>query len=323
MYLINKKYFIYIFFNIMIYFILSLIFSRSVFSSETDGFYYQIMSVANSNELGSLSIIHNLRYIVIYPFYLVYNYNLPIVFQHFLLLLYVSPLFFLKIPRHISYLGVLILYMSIFFSYRTILVMESVFILIILIKYNLYKKKYLFISLIYSFLSSGTFLVYLFFIYMYRKKFISNRRFLKYIYLFIILLMVVLIGPLMHKVLFFIDPITYGSATSVSIDKLLNISSENLITMFMNIFERSFIYESYSSMQYFRLIIIFIMFIMLSILLFVQKTKLIFLMSIFYIFGLFFEGLIMYSLFFVTLVLFLDYLYRNFKSWIISCQKKY
>ena len=70
--------------------------------------------------------------------------------------------------------------------------------------------------------------------------------------------------------------------------------------------------------QYFRLTIIFIMFSMLLFLLIVQKNKLILVLFLFYIFGLFFEGLIIYSLFFITLVLFFDYLYRNLKVYFVK-----
>lgn len=322
-YFVNKKYFLFLYFNFIVFFFLNILFRNQIFTSETDGFYYQIMSVQSNQDLGSLYIVHSLRLLIIYPFYLLDKFSMPLFLQHFFLLLYCFPVLFMKIPKHVKYFSIIILYFSIFFSFRAIFVMESLFILIMVLKYNIKNKNiYLSISLMYSFLSSGTFMVWIFFIYLFRKKIISNKKILKYLNLFIIFLIIILLGPLSHKVLFFIDQTTYGSATSVTIDALLNISIGNVVTLFINIFERSFINEAYISNNYSRLTIVFIMFIMLLFLLLVQRNKLIIALFLFYIFGLFFEGLIIFSLFFISLVLFYDYIYRNLKRLFI-CQKKY
>ncbi|MDX4065376.1 hypothetical protein Q6A91_05000 [Aliarcobacter skirrowii] len=294
-------------------------FSRGIFTEEMDGFYSQMINLDFSS-LDVLSVNHIIRYIVVFPFIYFLDF---IQIQHFILVIYFIPLFFMKIPNNFKYLSILILYFSIFFSYRTILVMESILILIMYIKFkSARQKKYLFFSLILSLLSSGTFLIWLLILYFFRTNIIDNKRILKYLNMLILFLFIILLGPILHKILFFINPQLFGSATSVTIDNLLNISFDDLQILFKNIFERSMIYEAITNNDLLRLSIFFIMLILLSILLFVQKKKSVFIIFVLYFFSLFFEGLILYSLFFVTLVLFLDYLYRNLQR-LVFCQKKY
>ncbi len=318
MVIINRS-FLWLFLNICIFLILSSLFSRGIFTEEMDGFYSQMINLDFSS-LDVLSVNHIIRYIVVFPFIYFLDF---IQIQHFILVIYFIPLFFMKIPNNFKYLSILILYFSIFFSYRTILVMESILILIMYIKFkSARQKKYLFFSLILSLLSSGTFLIWLLILYFFRTNIIDNKRILKYLNILILFLFIILLGPILHKILFFINPQLFGSATSVTIDNLLNISFDDLQILFKNIFERSMIYEAITNNDLLRLSIFFIMLILLSILLFVQKKKSVFIIFVLYFFSLFFEGLILYSLFFVTLVLFLDYLYRNLQR-LVFCQKKY
>ena len=318
MVIINRS-FLWLFLNICIFLILSSLFSRGIFTEEMDGFYSQMINLDFSS-LDVLSVNHIIRYIVVFPFIYFLDF---IQIQHFILVIYFIPLFFMKIPNNFKYLSILILYFSIFFSYRTILVMESILILIMYIKFkSARQKKYFFFSLILSLLSSGTFLIWLLILYFFRTNIIDNKRILKYLNMLILFLFIILLGPILHKILFFINPQLFGSATSVTIDNLLNISFDDLQILFKNIFERSMIYEAITNNDLLRLSIFFIMLILFSILLFVQKKKSVFIIFVLYFFSLFFEGLILYSLFFVTLVLFLDYLYRNLQR-LVFCQKKY
>lgn len=313
----SKNYFIILYFNIMVYFTLSFILHRTIFTSEVDGFYYQIMAVSSGNDLGSLSIMHNLRLIIIYPFYLISKFNLPISLQHLCLLIYILPLVFIKIPLHMKYFSLMLLYFSLFFSYRTILVMESLFILIMIVKYRINNKKYLFFSVFLSFLSSGTLLVWILIIYNYRKIFILNKKFLKYMNIVIIFLVILMIGPISHKILFFINPVTYGSATSVTSEAILNISIEELKILFTNIIERSMIVEAFEKNNYIRISIIVSMFFMIMFLSLVKKDLLTYIILLLYLLGILFEGLIVYSLFFFIFSLFYDYLYRNLKGLLV------
>ena len=319
MIIINRS-FLCLFLNICIFLILSSLFSRGIFTEEMDGFYLQMINL-DFFSFDVLSFNHIIRYIVVFPFVYFLDF---IQIQHFILIIYFIPLFFMQIPNKFKYLSILILYFSIFFSYRTVLVMESILILIMYIKFeSARQKKYLFFSLFLSLLSSGTFLVWVLILYFFRKNIISNKKILKYFNILILFLFIVLLGPILHKILFFINPQLFGSATSVTIDNLLNISFDDFQILFSNIFERSIIYEAIINNDLIRLGICFIMLFFTSILLFAQRNKLAFILFIFYFFGLLFEGLILYSLLFVTSILFLDYLLRNFKSWIINCQKKY
>ncbi|WP_128999015.1 hypothetical protein [Malaciobacter molluscorum] len=197
--------------------------------------------------------------------------------------------------------------------------MEAILILILYINFETSRrKKYLIFSLLLSLLSSGTFVIWLLTFYFFRKNIISNQKFLKYLNIFSLLLFILLLGPILHKILFFINPELFGDAKSVTIQNLFNIKFKDILILFENIFERSMIYEAVRNNDIIRLTISFIMFIFISTLLFSQKNKLMLLISLFYFFGLFLEGLVIYSLFFVTFVLFSDYLYRNLKVYFVK-----
>ena len=110
-----------------------------------------------------------------------------------------------------------------------------------------------------SLLSSGTFLVWVLILYFFRRNIISNEKILKYLNILIFFLFIVLLGPILHKVLFFINPQLFGSATSVTIDNLLNISFYDFQILFSNIFDRSMIYKNIKNNDLLRLGICFIM----------------------------------------------------------------
>ncbi|RXJ92878.1 hypothetical protein CRV00_12075 [Malaciobacter molluscorum] len=310
-----KRIYLWLCFHIAIFLGLSSLYSRSIFTEKTDGFFSQMVNL-DFNTFDILSSNHIIRYIVISPFLLFLDY---IQIQHLILVIYLIPLFLMQIPIRFKYLNIFLLYLSIFFSYRTILVMEAILILILYINFETSRrKKYLIFSLLLSLLSSGTFVIWLLTFYFFRKNIISNQKFLKYLNIFSLLLFILLLGPILHKILFFINPELFGDAKSVTIQNLFNIKFKDILILFENIFERSMIYEAVRNNDIIRLTISFIMFIFISTLLFSQKNKLMLLISLFYFFGLFLEGLVIYSLFFVTFVLFSDYLYRNLKVYFVK-----
>jgi len=309
---INKKYALWMILNITIFLILSYILNRSMFSSEIDKFYGQMQNVYNNRSLGVLNLFYSIRYYAIYPFFQIKLLELPKIFEHITLIAYLSPiLFFLKIPRSIQYFSILLLYMSLFFSYRTIIVMASLYMLTIHIRYIDIKKANLFITFFYSFLSSGTFLLWLIIIVSYKKKLIKNKKYNKLINLLIMLIVLLLVGPITHKLLFFMNPNKFGG--SVNATFLEALAQINIGVLFTNIFERSLIYEAYIKGNYIRLFITgFELFISFLLVFFTKKVYLL-LLFILLLISLLFEGLMIYSLLFSVLVLMYDYMYRQFK----------
>lgn len=299
--------------NFFIYLILSFMMNINLFKSETDGFFYQIMGVADGKDLGVLSVVHQARYIVIYPLVKLQNFNLTQL-QPLFLTLYLIPILMLKIPNHVKIFSLLLLYCSLFFSYRTIIVMLSIYILILHIKYNVVSKKLILLSMLYSLLSSGAFLFWFLLVVFYKDKFIKNRYILKYSFFVFLLLFSLAIGPMMHKILFFIDPHQFGSATSVTYEILSNVSISDIKELFSNIINRSMVIEAYHEKNFIRLYILFFLFIVFLFLFLVIRNRFIYVIFTFFLISLLFEGLMAYSLFFSVLFLFYDYFYRNLKG---------
>ncbi|MEA2017650.1 MAG: hypothetical protein U9N59_04310 [Campylobacterota bacterium] len=313
---INKKYTIWIIANILLFIVISYILNRSMFDSEVDKFYGQMQNIYNQRDLGILNLFYSIRYYTIYPFFQIKHMQLPNILEYFTLILYLSPiLFFTKLPIHIRYFSILLIYMSLFFSYRTVLVSVSIYMLIIHIKYIHLSKKYIFISFLYSFLSSGTFLLWLMIVLFYKKTLISSKKYNKFINLSIILLVLLLSGPIAHKLLFFLNQDSFGGVVELSIlDALGLININDLIIIMNNIFERSLIYEAYETNNYIRLVITGFE-VFLSILLFLFTKKVLSLVILLLLtFSLLFEGLMIYSLLFSIVVLFHDYLFRQYKK---------
>lgn len=317
----NIPLYFFIIFNFSIYIILSIIMNRGLFTSETDGFFYQIMVVSNGDDLGVLSIIHQLRYIVVYPLVKLEDFNFNYL-QPLFLFFYLMPLLMQRIPNHTKIFSLFLLYFSLFFSYRTIIVMLSIYIIVLHIKYNVISKKVIFLSLFYSLLSSGVFLFYFLLIYRYKNIFIKNKYVLKYSFFVFSILLLITIPSVLHKILFFIDPYKFASAKDVTFDALSSIGLTDIQILFYNIFERSMLNEAYLSSDFIRLSILLSIFLVFLFLFLVFNNKLIYFLFILYLISLLFEGLMAYSLFFSILFLFYDYMYRSFKRSIV-CQKKY
>lgn len=292
--------------NIFVFILLSHLLSRQLFTDDVDGFLYQIEAVSSGGELGALGVVHQLRYWVVYPLYKAYVSGLPIIVQHLLLVLYLSPVLFMirKIPKIARNIGVLLLYSSLFFSYRTVLLMESILLLVIFIYFYKFQKKYLFFSFLLSILSSGTVLVWLV------LAIVSLN--IKYKKIIILIGFILMLGPMAHKLLFFYNSNLYGSATSVSVEAVFNVLSfNNMLFIFENIHSRSLLNEAISNGNIARLSVIALMLVVCFILVILKPNKLVLLLCTLFCIGLLFEGLISYSLIFGLLLILGDYISRR------------
>ena len=112
-------------FIMSVFLILSFLFDRGLFTEAGDGFFYQIESVRKSEELGSLWFIHNFRYYLVSPFLIFDNFA----YQSLVFFIYIwFPGFFLRGRLRIAVY--ILLFFSLFFSYRSVLTMASISFLV-------------------------------------------------------------------------------------------------------------------------------------------------------------------------------------------------
>ena len=155
-----------------------------------DGFNSQVLSVAKGT-IGPLSKIHQIRFLVVAPFYILGKNNTIV--QAILIYIYVRPI--LKVQSF--KICIMITIIIILFSYRTSIVAMS------LPYFHMYqennKKRYLIISFLFSILSSGTVLnfIAIYFLYNYKKLY------KKLIYL--VILIIAFLPSLKHKISFFTE----------------------------------------------------------------------------------------------------------------------
>ncbi|CAM1341418.1 hypothetical protein [Tenacibaculum amylolyticum] len=310
------KFLFWIFFNVIIFLFLSSFLDRSMFSVEIDGFYSQVSSFdAGNNQSNSLSYMHRVRYIIAYPFFFIKENNMSNTLEHILFVIYCLPVFFTKAPYRIRNISVLILYLSLIFSYRSVLVMIAVYMLIMNIRYGYggVKKRVFLISFGYSLLSSGSFLLCFFLVFFFKKKYIKSKSKRKYLNIVVIMLVSVLAGSIFHKLLFFLNPYEYGSADDITIEAIKKISIEDIVKIFYVMVERSLLFEAIMNEDYLRVSIVVIELLLIIFLTLYSKQKVIKTIFILLLVSLLFEGLMTYSLLFSIIVLFYDFLYKSVK----------
>ena len=230
---------------------------------EGDGFNSQIISVVEGTA-NSLSKIHQIRFLVVAPFYILGKNSILI--QAILIYIYVRPI--LKTQSFTT--CIMIVVIIIMFSYRTSIVAMSLPYFHLYQKNN--KKRYLIVSFLFSILSSGTVLnfIAIYFIYNYKKLY------KKAIYL--VAFFIIFLPSFKHKILFF----TQGGAG-----------------YFETMVYRSFIIEAIMVKNYTRIAItifvIFIFFLQILMILKSGKIKAKNIERIFPVLFLFMEGLGIYS----------------------------
>lgn len=311
----NKKaFYLWIFFNCSLFFLFSSLLNRTMFDAEIDGFLSQMLYVSNSSDLDILSLMYQFRYYLVYPFHYFHFGGAPNFFQHFFLFIYISPIFTVKVPGRVKYFSVLLLYLSFFFSYRSVLVMTSTYLIFCHIYYHKIAVKYLVISFMYSLLSTGTFLILIVLVLLFKKSFFRNKKLLKNFKYYIIFFLLIISGPLIHKSLFFIDPVAFGSAANISVDAILSIDFGDLGILYDTMTERSMVNEAIETENYGRLYIISCVVLMIFILFIFTSNKIVRTLFFLIILSLLFEGLMTYSLLFTIVVLFYDFLIKTIRG---------
>jgi hypothetical protein len=166
----------------------------------------------------------------------------------------------------------------------------------------------------YSLLSTGTFLILIVLVLLFKKSFFRNKKLLKNFKYYIIFFLLIISGPLIHKSLFFIDPVAFGSAANISVDAILSIDFGDLGILYDTMTERSMVNEAIETENYGRLYIISCVVLMIFILFIFTSNKIVRTLFFLIILSLLFEGLMTYSLLFTIVVLFYDFLIKTIRG---------
>lgn len=220
----------------LLFILLSAFFNITIFSEgSNDGFYSQVTYIANNignaSEYSPLFIIHFLRLLIILPFYVAYSLELPSYIESIIFISYLLP-FFKSKNLTIKLASTILLFLPIFFSYRTVLGMIGMGYLYLCLFY--YKGRYLllFMSALLANLSSGIVFGWLFSI-LTSIKYIKN--YYPKFFVFIIMMMLGFLGSFIHKYHYMISDV--GAMKNGSF------------------WERSTLYESYHNNYYSRFIV--------------------------------------------------------------------
>ncbi len=291
--------------NIIVFILISFYYPTSFFSSELDGFYSQMLRYSFGD---ILSGVHGIRKLIIYPFIFLDEQGYSQIFQPLVMLIYIFPIFCMNISKNVKYFSVIILYLTFFLSYRTVLVNIGTYILFFLTFYNISKKIVLY-ALILSILSSGTLIVSLFFLFINRKKLFKNVTFINKMIVFLSCCLI-MYGPVIHKLLFFSDSSKFGGASEATLDEALNV---NLHVVLTTLFERGVLYISFingDTVRFYLLMMNLFFLISLSV---ASKYKINFiLLSFIYCFMMLFEGLGAHSFTLISITYFSSFWFFSF-----------
>lgn len=163
---------------VLVYLVASLYFSKGMFGlGFSDGFYSQISYLSkHPDEFRLMSLVHWLRYIVVYPFWWLSEYNYPPFVQSVVLLLYMAPLLIVKLGGVSSFLRFGLLLLPFFISFRTCLLVVSITFMFVFVFLSYKKGGWLLFSALLANLSSGVALAWLALFFLNRKSILINTR---------------------------------------------------------------------------------------------------------------------------------------------------
>lgn len=257
--------------------------------------------IQNSPNMFSENIIHVVRYFISYPFLIFEDTNLSYFIAPILIVIYMSPVLFSNIKGMRNSLQLFIIYLPLFFSYRTVLVMLSIVYIYIYIHTNKKNTTLLLFYGFFSFLSSGVFLIWFFLfplIYLHVEK-----RLRKWIKVFFVFLMVAIIKAFYMKFTFF--------SSQESVEKF---SINNDLGLIGNTLVRNNIFTSFFSGQYIKAYF-YLFFLLITLFLLIysfQRRKMLFYFFLPLLFSFLFEGLGTLS-YLITIVFFVLYNQGNEK----------
>lgn len=250
----------------VLFVIISHLLGRSLFTEDGDGFMLQILSVDEGEDLGSLTLLHWARYLIVLPFTLVGNAYLdPVIFFGYV------GLFFFTINRELRVIVLLCLFFSLFFSYRSVLTMLSIALLVHHIVYSRKNIFWLFYSLLLSLLSTGTFVAY-FIIFIIYHRIILSKKWSVYIDFILLTFIIVMSGSFMHKILFFLDGNTFDKANAVTMNAFSKLDFSSVKIIISNFLERGILLESYRDGSI-RLYLIIVFSSLVGLLLYLRRDK--------------------------------------------------
>ncbi|WP_251309295.1 hypothetical protein [Halomonas sp. NCCP-2165] len=283
-------------------------FGGGMFSEDVDGFFSQINSVAVGADLGSLEIIHKIRYFLVFPFYSFSEFSFV---QGILLVVYVLPvLAFLKVPWRVRFISMSVFFLPAFFSYRSVLTMVAIYVVVAHFFWRQQSFKFIFLSFFYSFLSTGCFLG-LVLIFLFSMKWSLLSKLKKFVFLFSFsILFLVFSGSIFHKFFFFIDPVRFGSASAVSLKSIEELEGFSFLGLMMSVLERGVLFSAFGEdFLRFSMLVLFWFFSLLF--LFLNKSRLSLGVFLVYSIGCLLEGLMAFSFIFSLFILFSDYIIRQ------------
>jgi hypothetical protein len=156
-----------------------------------DGFYNQMYYIANGATFSTspLYLVHLLRFIVVSPFYYCYINGVNVFFETVLLLMFLLPVVTASFKGRQFYAQILFLYLPIFFSYRSVLVMCAMAYLFICLYGD--KKSYLLLifSALLANLSSGVVVPWVLIAFMNIKELSNDYRFVRVIAALVIIVL--------------------------------------------------------------------------------------------------------------------------------------
>jgi len=299
---------------LLLYLFVSCYMGRGFLAAEGDGFAGQMIFIEENSadlELGTLSILHRIRYLIVKPFLWMDN----IWFEPALFFCYIGVAVFFVKHWQMRFIIKLSLIFSLFFSFRTVLCMFSIALLTQCILFGLDNYKNIkelpgsirlyccfFYGILFAFLSSGVLVVYLMLFFCYRKLIIRSERDRWVFNVLFVVSAVAVLGAVVHKVFFFSDTVSFGSANAISMQSFFMLDVSSLSSVFSNLIERGILAEALRKSSL-RIYVVTCISLLGVILLCVRRDRLAVLLVVLLVFGLFMEGLIVYSLLMSILLL--------------------
>ncbi|RQO67575.1 hypothetical protein DBR43_23925 [Pedobacter sp. KBW06] len=165
--------------GILFFIVASFFFKLNLFGEDLyeDGFFSQINFISNADSgMEGLGYIHYARFVSVYAFFMIWLLKLPNFYNAVLLSAILIPiLFFNAKQKKFNPLQLLILFLPFFFSIRVSLGACSFGYLYVYLFSERKNLILLIISLLFSMLSSGTFICYFLILFFYRKSFSKNN----------------------------------------------------------------------------------------------------------------------------------------------------
>ena len=249
-----RNYNLWVAFCLFVYLAASLFYPKGMFDGGlSDGFYSQMQFIENNpGEFNILSIVHWLRFYVVYPFWWLSKNNFLPIWQNVVLLLYITPLFLINTGRVSAYLRYFLLALPFFLSYRACLTIVSITLLYFYISNSNKRGWPLIFSALLANLSSGVVLPWLAAIALSWKSIkVKNRVQL----ICVLMLIISMSTSIIHKFSYFNHLEVGAPLVNETEADIVNVKFSCSNSLFCKIISRNTIYVSYITKQYKRFVV--------------------------------------------------------------------